>query len=161
MIRLRMTLVALVAALAGAAVGLGQAQADSTTTTPTTTTPDTIVVNGSDAIQAAPGSSAADDQSTYQTALGAAIANAQAKASFIAEQVDATLGPITNVTENSDSSELCQGPIVTPFTARPSLPRGANSHHHRSVARAVKADVIATGCSIEADVTLTFDMTPA
>lgn len=165
MTRLRTTLVALVAVLAGAAVGLGQAQADSTTSSSATTTapaPNTIVVNGTDTIAAAPDSSAADDQSTYQTALADAITDARTKASLIASQIGATLGSITNVTENSDSSDLCQGPIFLPATAKPTSTTGASSHHkHGRVAKAFRADVIANGCSIEADVTLTFDMTPA
>ena len=165
MTRLRTTLVALVAVLAGAAFGLGQAQAVSTTSstsTTTATTPNTIVVNGTDTIAAVADSSAADDQSTYQTALASAITDAQTKASLIANQIGATLGSITNVTENSDSSDLCQGPIPLAATAKPTSTPGASSHRkHRRAARAVSADVIANGCSIEADVTLTFDMTPA
>lgn len=162
MTRPRTTLVALAAVLATAAVGgLGEAQADSTSST-TTATPDTIVVNGTDSIAAVTGATPADDQSTYQTALGDAITNAQSKATFVATQIGATLGSITNVTETSDASNLCQGPIFLPATAKPTTTAGGSSRHKKTrTVRAHRADVIDSTCSIEADVTVTYDMTPA
>jgi uncharacterized protein YggE len=163
MTRPRTTLVALAAVLATAAAGgLGEAQADSTSST-TTATPNTIVVNGTDSIDAVSGATSAEDQATYQTALGDAITNAQAKATFIASQIGATLGAITNVTETSDSSELCQGPILEPQAAKTTTTSGGSSRHKKAHAlRAHRADVVVDStCTIEADVTVTYAMTPA
>jgi uncharacterized protein YggE len=165
MTRPRTTLVALAAVLAGAAAsGLGEAQADSTGSSGTTgtATPDTIVVNGTDSIALTPVATPAAEQSTYQTALGDAITNAQSKATFIAGQIGATLGAITNVTETSDASSLCQGPVFLPATAKPTTTTGGKPRHKKAhVIRAHRADVIDTTCTIEADVTVTYAMTPA
>jgi uncharacterized protein YggE len=158
MLKPRTILIALSALLAGAALsGLGIAQADD----PTATTPATIVVNGTDTITLDPSASDATQQATYQTALGGALTDANQKASFIAGQVSATLGAITNVTETSDSSDLCQGSIVYPAaTAKPAKPAPAPSKHKATAIRFVPIGV-STQCSIEADVTVTYDMTPS
>jgi uncharacterized protein YggE len=156
-------LVAVAAVLAGAgASAVGSAQADSPTTT---VTPSTIVVNGTDTVTLAANTPEATVQSTYQTALGAAITNASGKATFIATQISATLGAITNVTETSDSSSLCQGPILyaegaaTPGTSTPT-PRTHKKKHKAPMIRAAIVDPTST-CTLEADVTVTYAITPA
>jgi uncharacterized protein YggE len=155
-------LIAVAAVLAGAgASGIGQAQAD------TSSTAATIVVNGTDSITLStdPTPSDATTQSTYQTALGDAITNANAKATFIAGQIGATLGAITNVTETSDSSNLCSGPILfaagtaKPGTATPTT-TPKKKHKKAQIFRTV-IDPNSTSCSIEADVTVTYAITPA
>jgi uncharacterized protein YggE len=166
MIRSRTILLAFTGVLAGAALsGLGVAQADSSSST--TTSPPTIVVNGTDTITIDPSSSDAVQQSTYQTALGDALTNAGQKATFIASQIGATVGAVTNVTETSDSSNLCQSPILyaagsaKPGTApTPTTPKHKHKHKAGLMRTAVIIDPVAQ-CSIEADVTVTYDMTPA
>jgi uncharacterized protein YggE len=174
-------LIAVAAVLAGAgASGLGDAQADSSDSTTSSTPPATIVVNGSDTITIAPGSDSAAQQSAYMTALGDAISNARVKATAIATQIGATLGPVENVTENSDSGGgLCQG-VFEPLAANartPSASSGVSSssakkkkHEKAGPLRPASTAAVLRGgpavivtdppnCSIEADVTLTYDMT--
>jgi uncharacterized protein YggE len=158
MLKPRTIIIALSAVLAGAALsGLGIAQADSPTVSPAT-----IVVNGTDTITLDPSASDATQQATYQTALGGALTDASQKASFIASQVAATLGAVTNVTETSDSSDLCQGPIVYAAggTAKPGKPIPVTTRHKATVMAIAPIDP-SSQCSIEADVTVTYDMTPA
>jgi len=178
--RPRTMLIAVAAVLAGAgASGLGDAQADSSDAT-TSSTPATIVVNGSDAITIAPDSDSPTQQSTYMTALGDAITNAGVKATAIATQIGATLGPVENVTETSDSGGgLCQG-FFEPLAANaktPTASSGVSSSdakkkkhekagpfqpaHTSAVLRGGPAVIITDppSCSIEADVTVTYDMT--
>jgi len=169
--RPRTTLIALAALAIGAgAAQLGSAQADSSTgpsgTTGTTgaggpTQADTIVVNGTDTITIPTGSPSSTAQSTYQNALGGALTNASQKATFIASQIGATLGPIINVTETSDSSNLCQGPVLfAPGTAKPSTPATRrHKNKHAPLIRAIAEPI--DSCSIEADVTVTYAMTPS
>ena len=166
----RTTLIALATLAIGAGASqLGSAQADSTGTsgtpsatgTSSSTPADTIVVNGSGVIQLPPGTVTATVQSDYQTELAAALDNASQKASFIAQKIGATLGPITNVTETSASSNLCTGPIMyaqgaTPTTAPSSRHKKAK---HSPLMRAIIDPV--GSCSVEADVTVTYAMTPA
>jgi uncharacterized protein YggE len=155
--RPRTILIALTAVLAGAALsGLGIAQAADSTTSPST-----IVVNGTDTITLDPSSSDATQQATYQTALGDALTDAGQKVSFIASQIGATLGAVTNVTETSDSSDLCQGPIpYAAGTVKPGRPTTGPAKHKAMVIRIAPISPISQ-CSIEADVTVTYDMTPA
>lgn len=164
MSRARTTLVALIAVLAAAAAsGLGVAQADDSSSSTSTTVPNTIVVNGTDTITIDPASSAATQESTYQTALGGAITDAESNAALIASQIGATLGAISNVTETSDSSDLCQGPIMLPATAKPGTSTSGKAHHSKgaTVTHALRGDTLDVNCSIEADVTVTYEMTPA
>jgi len=166
MSRARTTLVALAAVLVTAAAsGLGVAQADdsSSPTTTTTAVPNTIVVNGTDTITIDPASSDATQESTYQTALGGAITDAESNAALIASQIGATLGAISNVTETSDSSNLCQGPIMLPATAKPGTSTSGKAHHPKgaTVTHALRGDTLDVNCSVEADVTVTYEMTPA
>jgi uncharacterized protein YggE len=155
--RSRTILIALIAVLAGGALsGLGIAQADSSTTSPST-----IVVNGTDTITLDPSASDATQQATYQTALGDALTDAGQKASFIATQIGATLGAVSNVTETSDSSNLCQGLIpYAAGTAKSGRPTTVPAKHKATVIRIATISPISE-CSIEADVTVTYDMTPA
>ncbi len=160
MTRSRTTLLALTAVLAGASLsGLGVAQADNSTTPA-----NAIVVNGTDTITIDPSSSDATQQTTYQTALGDALTNAGQKATFIATQIGATLGVVTNVTETSDSSGvLCGGPILyAAGTAKPGASTGGKPKHKkvRRMNTAVIVDPVSQ-CSIQADVTVTYAMTPA
>ncbi len=167
--RPRTILISAAAVLAGAATsGIGVAQADSSSTA-ATTTPSTIIVNGTDSITIDPSSSDATIAATYQTALGDAITNADQKATFIATQIKATLGAITNVTETSDSSDLCNGPILaegvaTPEVAKSTTPKSktTTTSHKKHKSMIVRAIVDPTSsCSVEADVTVTYDITPA
>jgi uncharacterized protein YggE len=157
-------LIALAAVLVGAgASGIGSAQADSPTTT---ATPATIVINGTDTITLAPNSPDATVQSTYQTALGGAITNASAKATFVATQIGATLGSVSNVTETSDSSDLCQSRILyaqgvaSPGTAKPTARTPHKKKHTNGPLIRTFVDPTSS-CSIEADVTVTYNITPA
>jgi uncharacterized protein YggE len=161
MTRPRTITLALSAVLAGAAFsGLGIASADTSSTAT-----NTIVVNGSDTISIDPSSSDATEQATYQTALGDAITNAKTKATFIATQIGATLDAVTNVTETSDSGgQLCQGPILyAAGSAKPGTTSTPSTGKHKHKAALVRTAVIdpVNQCSIEADVTVTYDMTPA
>jgi hypothetical protein len=163
--RQRTTALALAAlALGAGASQLGIAQADNstgasgTTGTSGTTSVDTIVVNGSGVIQLPTATDAATVQTDYQTELGAALQDASQKATFIAQKVGATLGPITNVTETSDSSSLCQGPVVYANSTAPRTP-AKHKTHHGPLLRAIIDPV--NSCSVEADVTVTYAMTPA
>ena len=166
--RPRTALIAIAALALGAGAGqLGSAEADSSTgatgTTGVTSTaaPDTIVVNGSDTITIPTGSPTSTADSTYQSALGGALTDAGQKATFIASQVGATLGPITNVTETSDSSDLCQSAILfAPGTAKATTTPSKHKTHHGPLIRAVTADS-SDSCSVEADVTVTYTMTPS
>jgi uncharacterized protein YggE len=165
----RSALIALAAlALGAGAAQIGVAQADNSTGTSGTTAATgtsgstqlaTIVVNGSDVIQLPSGTDTATVQSNYQTALGDALDNASQKASFIAQKIGATLGSITNVTETSDSSNLCQGPVVYANASKPAAP----AHKHKTrAAPLIRAIIDPIGsCSVEADVTVTYAMTPA
>jgi uncharacterized protein YggE len=155
--RPRMILIALTAVLAGAALsGLGIAQASDSTSSPAT-----IIVNGTDTITLDPSATDATQQATYQTALGGALSDAGQKASFIASQIGASLGAVTNVTETSDASDLCQGPIVyAPGTAKPGKPTPVPVKHKATVLR-IEPIGLDSQCSIEADVTVTYDMAPA
>jgi uncharacterized protein YggE len=166
--RSRTVLLASMAVLAGAAFsGLGVAQADDSTTT---TTPATIVVNGTDTMTIDPTSTDAVQQATYQTVLGGALTNADQKATFIATQIGATLGSVTNVTETSDSSDLCEEgpiPLYAASGAKPTHSSAPTTTKGKGKSKA-KAQLVRTAiidptseCSIEADVTVTYDMTPA
>jgi len=163
--RQRTTLIALAALIAGVGASqLGSAQADNSSTGPTgataTTSSDTIIVNGSDVMTLPTGTDQTTAQSTYQTALGDALTNASQKATFIANQIGATLGPITNVTETSDSSNLCTGPILYAQGAKPqSTPSSRHKVKHAAMVPAIIDPV--GSCNVEADVTVTYSMTPA
>lgn len=168
MTRHRTTLIALAALIAGVGASqLGSAQADNsstgasgTTGATATTSSDTIIVNGSDVMTLASGTDQSTAQSTYQTALGNALTNASQKATFVAKQIGATLGPITNVTETSDSSNLCTGPILYAQGSKPrSTPSGRHKVKHGPMVPAIIDPV--GSCNIQADVTVTYSMTPA
>jgi hypothetical protein len=166
--RQRTTLIALAALIAGVGASqLGSASADSTGASGTTgasgvTASDTIVVNGSDAATLPSGTTEATAQSSYQTALGAALTDAGQKATFIAQQIGATLGPITNVTETSDSSNLCTGPIMYAQGAKPTASTPSSRHKKAKHSPLIQAIIDPVGsCSVEADVTVTYAMTPA
>jgi hypothetical protein len=170
--RHRTTLIALAALVAGiGASQLGSAQADSSTgssgttgTTGTTTSisTDTITVNGSDVTTLPAGSDQPTVQATYQTALGDALTNAKQKATFIAQQIGATLGSITNVTETSNSSSLCTGPIMFAQGSRPAAAPSTRRHHKVKAGALVRTAIDPiNACNVEADVTVTYAMTPA
>ncbi len=168
MTRQRTTLIAVAALIAGVGASqLGSAQADNsstgssgTTGATATTSSDTIIVNGSDVMTLPTGTDQSAVQSTYQTALGNALTNASQKATFIANQIGATLGPITNVTETSDSSNLCTGPILYAQGAKPrSTPSRGHKVKHGPMLPAVIDPV--GSCNVEADITVTYLMTPA
>lgn len=171
MTRQRTTLIALAALIAGiGASQLGSAQADSSSTgasgttgatgATATTSSGTIIVNGSDVVTLPSGTDQSTVQSNYQTALGNALTNAGQKATFIANQIGATLGPIANVTESSGSGSLCAGPILyAPGVKSQSTPSSRRKVKHGPMIRAMIDPV--GSCSVEADVTVTYSMTPA
>jgi hypothetical protein len=171
---------AVAAALAGAlASSIAVAQADSSTgstgatgaTGTTSSTAATIMVNGAATATLDTSSSSATISAAYLTALGNALTDAHTKAVALAAAVGDTLGPVQNITEQSNDAGLCSGPIL--FNAAGSakgapVPAGkptTRKHKHHSARAAVPivrvADVTPTTCSFEADVTVTYTMAPA
>jgi uncharacterized protein YggE len=175
MIRSR-TALAVAACLAGAlGSSIAVAQADSqgatgtTGTTGATVTPATITVNGSATATLASDSSSDAVSTAYLGALTSALTAAHTKAATLSSAVGDTLGTVENITEQSNNSGLCSGPML--FNAAgsakgaPSVaPTPVKKHKHHSSttkgAMARIADVAAT-CTIEADVTVTYAMAPA
>jgi hypothetical protein len=77
-----------------------------------------VSVNGSGQATVQAGATAAQQQSSYDQALNAAIGDASSKAQLIAGQLSLTLGPVLSVTEESyDSIGYCgvaYAPVVAP-----------------------------------------------
>jgi uncharacterized protein YggE len=181
MLRSKATLLATTAALAAIiSGGAAAASADSgatgaTGTTGTTGTTGatgataTIVVNGAgfDTVDAS--TPTATMQTDYLGALESALTDAHTKAAALAAAVGDTLGAAQNITEQSNDSNGCSGgPMVfargsapTPAVAGPTSKK---SHHHSKTRKTTAqiADVATSStCTIEADVTVTYAMSPS
>ena len=126
----------------------------------------TITVNGSATATAATGDTTAIS-TAYLGALGAALTGAHTKAAALSAQVGDTLGAVENITEQSGGGNICGGflPAAGPVRAGTSTPATSKKHNHHHKAKALRvatariADVAST-CTIEADVTVTYAMAP-
>jgi Protein of unknown function (DUF541) len=168
---------AIAACLAGAlASGAVAAQADSSATPPAgatgatgaTAVPATITINGSGSLTLDAGASTGDVSSGYLSALTAALGDAHTKAAALSAAVGDTLGAVENVTEQSTDDGLCSGPVfmnaagapaAAPATSKP----GKHAHHKAKPSHKVAriADVAQTSCTVTADVTVTWAMSPS
>jgi uncharacterized protein YggE len=170
MIRNRAALAA-AACLAGVCAGsIGAAQADTGSTGATGATgasgaaAATITVNGSASASLASGASTSTINSTYLSALSSALTDANTKATSLSAAVGDTLGAVENITEQSDDSGLCSGPVAFANSVPTVAPKPQKKHgHHSSKTKAAMdrtADVVGT-CTVEADITVTYAMAPA
>jgi len=149
MIRTKAAL-AVVACMAGVVSGsIAGAQADSSGTGTTGTTgaagasgtPATITVNGSGAVTADPSVTGAAAQADYLTALGDALTDAHTHAAALAGAVGDTLGAVQNITEESNDTYVCSGPVFAAGTARsgapvPTVSPGTSKKKHHSKPKA-------------------------
>ena len=172
MLRSKASLVAIVACLAGVVSGsIAGAQANagatgSTGSTGATAVPATITVNGSGTGAVASNAPATTFQSTYLSALEAALSDAHTKATALAAQSGDTLGAVQNITEQSNDGNGCSGPIMyAAGGVAKSAPAGAPSphkpRHHSKPTHAIArlADVTPpTTCGVQANVTVTYGM---
>jgi hypothetical protein len=123
MIRSKATL-AVAACLAGVISGsIAVAQADTSTgatgATGTSASAATITVNGDSTVTLDSDASAATIQSSYLTALEAAVTDARTKAVALSAQVGDSLGAVTNITEQTnDGPDACSGVVFAAGTAR-------------------------------------------
>jgi uncharacterized protein YggE len=169
MIRNRAALAA-AACLAGVCAGsIGAAQADTGSTGTTGATgasgaAATITVNGSATAAVPSDASSATINSTYLSALSSALSDANTKATSLSEAVGDTLGAVQNITEQSDDSGLCSGPVAFARTTPAVAPKPQKKKGHPSSktkgARARTADEIGT-CTVDAEITVTYAMAPA
>ncbi|HZL54147.1 MAG TPA: SIMPL domain-containing protein [Solirubrobacteraceae bacterium] len=167
MIRSRAAL-AVAACLAGVAAGsIGAAQADtgSTGATGASGAAATITVNGSATAALPTGASSDTINTTYLSALSSALTAAHTKATALSAAVGDKLGAVQNITEQSNNSGLCSGPIAFAKGAPSVAPGPAHKKHghHGSKtkgATARMADANGT-CTLEADITVTYAMAPA
>jgi pilus assembly protein FimV len=145
MIRTKAAL-AVVACMAGVVSGsIAAAQADNSGTGATGTTgaagasgtPATITVNGSGAVTADPSVTGSAAQTDYLTALGDALTDAHTHAATLAGAVGDTLGAVQNITEESNDTYLCSGPVFAAGTAKggapvPAVSPGTSKKKHHS-----------------------------
>jgi len=177
MIRTKTVLATATAALVAAVGGsLGAAQADTTgpsgttgATGTTTVSPATITVNGAGFVTGDQSASTSTVQANYLTALGAALTDAKAKATMLATQVGDTLGAVQSITEQSNDNSGC-GPrlFAAAGTAKGAPSVAPKPKKHRRPHAAVRATAIARAadnttstCTIEADVTVIYAMSPS
>jgi hypothetical protein len=186
MLRSKATLLATAAALAATVSGgITAANADTTgasgatgatgttgTTgaTGTTAPAATITINGAGYATVDSNAPTATMQSDYLGALESALGDAHAKAAALAADAGDTLGPVENITEQSNDSYGCSGPVAfgrASSSVRPPSPAGpAGKKHHRH-RKAVKptvariADETPSSCTVEADVTVTYALSAA
>jgi hypothetical protein len=170
MIRSRAAL-AVAACLAGVGAGsIGAAQADTGSTGATGATgaagaaAASITVNGS-GTASIPATAGADTiNATYLSALSSALSAAHTKAVALSAAVGDTLGAVSNITEQSNNSGLCSGPVAFAKSAPAVAPKPSHKRgHHGSKskgAKARKADANGS-CTLEADITVTYAMAPA
>lgn len=174
MLRSKASLVAIVACLAGVVSGsIAAAQADggatgatgATGSTGATGAAATITVNGSGEETVASTAPTTTFQSSYLSALEAALSDAHTKASALAAQSGDTLGAVQNITEQSNDGNGCSGPIMyAAGGVAKSAPTGAPSphkpRHHTKPTHAIArvADVTPTTCALQANVTVTYGM---
>jgi uncharacterized protein YggE len=177
MIPTKQVALALAACLAGAlGSGVVAAQADSSVTPPTGATgatgaagaPATITINGSGSVTLAAGASSGDVSTGYLSALTGALGDAHTKAVALGAAVGDTLGAVENVTEQSTDDGLCSGPVFMNAAGAPSAAAGPSkpgkhSHHKAKPSHKVARIAIAaqTSCTVAADVTVTWAMSPS
>jgi uncharacterized protein YggE len=181
MIRTKAAL-AVAACLAGVVSGsLAAAQADtsssgatgSTGSTGSTGAPATISVNGAGSMTVDSSASSATVQASYLTALGSALTDAHTKATQLSSAVGDTLGAVENITEQSnDGGPLCYGPMFAAAgTAKgapvpavsPGSPKKKTPHSSKpkKATAQIAAVTTSSSCTIEADITVTYAMSPA
>lgn len=181
MLHSKATLLATAAALAGAiSGGVAAASADTTGasgasgasgatgtigSTGATGTAATITVNGAGFATLDSTAALTVMQSDYLGALTSALGDAHAKAAALAAAVGDTIGAVTNITEQSNDSYGCAGPVnfaaggVARGAPTPATPTSHKSHGHKpKKATARIVDDTTTSCTIEADVTVTYSM---
>jgi uncharacterized protein YggE len=177
MFKTKQAAVAIAACLVGAlGSGVVAAQADSSVTPPTGTTgatgataaPATITMNGSGSVTLAAGASSSDISTGYLSALTAALGDARTKATALSGAVGDTLGAVENVTEQSTDDGLCSGPVFmnaagAPAASSKSAKPAKPSHHKAKSSHKVAriADAAQTSCTVAADVTVTWAMSPS
>ena len=176
MLRTKTVLATATAALVAAVGGsLGAAQADTTgasgTTgaTGTTAVSATITVNGAGFVTENQSASSSTFHADYVTALGDALTDAKAKATMLATQAGDTLGVVQSITEQSNDNSGCASPLFAAAgTAKgaPSVaptPKKHRKHHApvRVTAVARAADDTNSTCTLEADVTVIYAMSPS
>jgi uncharacterized protein YggE len=166
---------AVAACLAGAlGSSIAVAQADSqgstgaTGTTGATAAAATITVNGSDTATLTSDASTSAVSTAYLGALTGALTDAHTKAAALSASVGDSLGVVQNITEQSDNSGLCSGPLMFAAGSAKSAPTVAphppkkHKHHGAKTNSALARVADATGsCTIEADVTVTYAMAPS
>jgi hypothetical protein len=138
---------------------------NTTGATGTTGAAATITVNGAGFATIDPNAPAATVQAAYLDALESAVTDAHRKAAAVAAAVGNTLGTVQNITEQTNDSDGCTGPVMyrasgaakhRPATGMPS--RRARGHRKSRKATARIADAATNACTLEADVTLTYAM---
>ena len=154
MIRTKAAL-AVIACMAGVVSGsIAAAQADSSSTGATGTTGATgasgavatITVNGSGAVTADPSVTGSAAQADYLTALGDALTDAHTHATTLAAAIGDTLGPVENITEESNDNYACSGLVFAAGSARsgapvPAVSPGTSKKKHHSSKPKVKARI--------------------
>lgn len=169
MLRSKAALTAAVACLVGALCGgVAGAQANTTgasgTTGTTGTSAATITVNGSSTATLDSNESSSAISSAYLGALQSALTDAHTKAVALSSAVGDTLGAVQNITEQSSDGGLCSARVFANAVGSAHgapVPGPAKKHHHKkgTVRRIPRiADVVPNGCSLEADVTVTYAM---
>jgi uncharacterized protein YggE len=160
---MRSLLVASVAACAALALAgvLGSADAQSPTSS---APPRTITVNGSGSRDLSPGTTRAQQDAAYGSALNDALDAARAKASAIAQKTGLALGQINNITEQTDVyAGFCGYSVgaAVPLKrsagapgAYPAPPAKPAKPHRRRHARKAQSDN--TKCQLGASVTVTY-----
>ena len=177
MLRTKTVLATATAALVAAVGGsLGAAQADTTgasgTTgaTGTTAVSATITVNGAGFVTENQSASSSTFHADYVTALGDALTDAKAKATMLATQAGDTLGVVQSITEQSNDNSGCASPMFAASGAAKGAasvaptPRKKHRKHHapvRVTAVARAADDTNSTCTLEADVTVIYAMSPS
>ena len=142
--------VLVVAAFAGV---LGSAGAQS----PAPSDARTLMVNGSGSTTVPVGASASDRDGAYQSALGAAVDAAKAKAVFLAQKSGVTLGAVQTVDEWTDSPDrYCDGYASPQASASKSVASAPVARRVTTRKRTAKAAQNETRCYIPAAVTVTY-----
>lgn len=171
--RAAIAVAACVAGVLGSSIAAAQADSGATGATGTTgTTPaSTIVVNGSATTTVAAGASSSVISAAYLGELSTALTNAHTKATALSSAVGDKLGAVQNITEQSNDTGLCSGPMV--FEKSSGAAKGAPSatpvpKKHRKPHKVTTksalvrvADDTPSTCTVEADMTVTYAMAPA
>lgn len=150
---------AVVAGLAGS--GIAAAASPPATVPPLPS----ITVNGSATATVIAGAGSDQLSAAYQTALGDALAAAQAKATFVAGREGVALGALQNVTENTDvpttACGVSAGATLPPAAAGPVKSPGKKNRKkgksgHKGTAKKAQIVVPVDGCTVPAQVTVTY-----